>query len=87
MLPLVKLVVVSKSGEEACFLQKLACLSSFSLNFSKKQPYLVSTSSSQLSVKSILLLTRALILQKSRDTKWQIATKRYAIVILDNKMM
>ena len=36
MAPLVKLAVTSKSGEEASFLQKLACLSSSSLHSSRK---------------------------------------------------
>ena len=39
MAPLVKLAVVSKSGEEASFLQKSHCLSSSSLYSSRKQPY------------------------------------------------
>ena len=54
MAPLVKLGVVSKSGEMASFLHKSVCLSLSSLV--EKQPYLVSTSSYQLFGKSILLL-------------------------------
>ena len=49
MTSLVKLAVVSKSGKQASFLQNLACLSS-SVHVIEKQPYLVSTSSYQLSV-------------------------------------
>ena len=57
MASLVKLAIVSKTGEEASFLQKSACFSSSSLyNLVEKQPYLVSTSCFQLFVKSILLL-------------------------------
>ena len=43
MTPLVKLAVTSKTGEEASFLQRSACLSSSSLHSSKNQPYVVST--------------------------------------------
>ena len=57
MVPLVKLAVISKSGEEASFLQESADLALSSLHPSRKQQYLVSTSSYKLSVKSILLLT------------------------------
>ena len=58
MVTLVKLTVVSKSGEEASFLQESAYLSSYSLHSVEKQPYLMSISSYQLSVKRILLLMR-----------------------------
>ena len=50
MASLVKLAVVTKCGEQASFLQNLACLSSSSVHVVEKQPYLVSTSSYQLSV-------------------------------------
>ena len=55
MAPFVKLAVVCKSGEESSFLQKSACLHLLYI-LVEKQPYLMSTSSYQLSVKSILLL-------------------------------
>ena len=42
---LVKLAVISKIGEEASLLGKSACLSSSSLQSSRKIAYLVSTSS------------------------------------------
>ena len=50
MASLVKLAVVTKSGEQASFLQNLACLSSSSVHVVEKQPYFVSTSSYQLFV-------------------------------------
>ena len=56
----------------------------------EKQPYLVSTSFYQLSVKSILLLTYVWFywcLQKLCETKWQVVTKYYATVILNNMTM
>ena len=55
MASLVRLSVIPKSGKEASFLQKLACPSSSSLTLVEKQPYLMSTSFYQLSVKCILL--------------------------------
>ena len=55
MAPLVKLAITSKGGEEASFLQKLACLYLL-CTLVEKQPYLVSASSYRLSVKSILML-------------------------------
>ena len=60
MAPLVKLAVVSKSGEEASFLQKWACLFSSSLHSSRKTAIfrVYYSSSYQLSVNGILLLTR-----------------------------
>ena len=51
MAPLVKLAVVSKSDEEASFLQKSACLLHLLYTLVEKQPYLMSTSFYQLSVK------------------------------------
>ena len=56
MASLVKLAIVSKSGKEAFFRQKLACLLHLLYTLVEKQPYLVSTSFYQLSVKGILLL-------------------------------
>ena len=56
MATLVKLAILSKSGEEASFLQKLACLLHLLYALVEKQPYLVSTGFYQLSVKGILLL-------------------------------
>ena len=75
MAPLVKLVVISKSGKEASFLQKSACLSSSSLYSSRKQPYLVSTSSYQLSVKAFYCLCASNCNGVSHETKWRIVIK------------
>ena len=57
MVPLAKLAAVSKSGKEASFLQKSACPLYLLYTLVEKQPYLVSTTSNQLSVISTLLLT------------------------------
>ena len=56
----------------------------------EKQTYLMSTSSYQLIVKSILFLTCVWFwwcLEKSCETKWRIVTKYYITVILDNQTM
>ena len=52
----VKLAIVSKSDEKASFLQNQLVFLYFLYTLVEKQPYLVSTSSYQVSVKRILLL-------------------------------
>ena len=56
MAPLVKLAIIPKSGEEASFLQKLACLLHLLYTLVEKQPYLVSTSSYPLYIKAFYCL-------------------------------
>ena len=56
MAPLVKLAISSKSGEEASFYKKRLVFLHLLYTLVEK-PYLMSTGSDQLSVKSSLLLT------------------------------
>ena len=87
MVPSVKLAIVSKSGAEALLLGKLACISSSSLHSSRKKPYLVSASSYQLSVKSILFFMYIRFQWYIQKSKWWIVTKHDISVIFDNQII
>ena len=50
----------------------------------EKLPYLMSTTSYQLSVKTQVHVI-LMVFKRSRETKWHIGMKRYATVILDNQ--
>ena len=52
MAPMVKLTVISKSGEEAFFYKNRLVFLHLLYSLVEKRPYLVSTSSYQLSVKA-----------------------------------
>ena len=90
MAPSAKLTVISKMDGDASLVKNRLILLHFLYILVEKQPYLVSTSSYQLTVNNILFLMCVQFwwcLEKSCKTKWQIVMKLYATVILDNQTM
>ena len=86
MAPLVKLAVVFKSGEEASFLQHWFVFLHPLYTVVEKQPYLVSTSSYQLSVQNIFVSHVRPILMVLTKITWRKVTTHYVTVILDRTM-